>query len=456
MTLIELLLAMMISSLIIGVVGAAFIMSIQVNKNNSRDLAESHDAQLTAAYLPADVLSIGPGGLDITVTSASSCGGGTSGTRIAEMTWSQGVGSATSWFAAEYRVIEESPEWRLIRRSCTAGTRAGLTSAAANRQVIARNLKPVITSSDLPTVTESGRVVTFRIADATGYTYSLSGTRRTPLTLTTPSTPGPLPTLTSLAPRLIALELKGSPSGAVHIEARFSATVLPTCAPNFDVTVPITRGSYTGADIPLAGSTTVRLNLTSIGQANTSADGLTVSLTESPTCVVQGFAPEIPVDLAPPVLLELDLLNAGGTAGRFEVGDKLRLLFSEDVANLPSPVAFELDGGSGNPGYDSVSIPSVLAGNASLGSTDYIEGNHPVVANGTLSQVGPAAYEASLTFPNCGTPRGSCRDSADLRQSSGGDFSWTQSAALADTTGNTMTNRSMTPTAVTVSSYEAF
>src|SRR3954465_15659991 len=76
-TLVELLIGIAIAGVLIGVIGSAMVVGLQTTDGTTQRLSESHDAQVTSAYLANDVQSAG----NVNVSpSAATCPG--SGTRL--------------------------------------------------------------------------------------------------------------------------------------------------------------------------------------------------------------------------------------------------------------------------------------------------------------------------------------------------------------------------------------
>lgn len=467
MTLIELLLAMFISVFLIGVIGAAFIVSIRINENSRSDLAESADTQLTTAFLPADLLSIGAGGLDSSVSTTTACAAGAElGRRIVRLSWSERVSGAVDNYAAEYRVRERGGVWELIRYACRATEPATLAAAAAQTDVVAANLRPAPTDSALPAVVEDGRRVSILVTTAPSvsgdsYSYSLTGTRRTPLVLTLPAAGPPLPPLDPLLPQIRSLQLVGDAAGNVSVEATFSAAIPPTCLLEFDVDSDTTRRTY-GGTAALVSASVARLPLDRVGTTDplTSASDLDVTLLgDRASCLAASFTDEPVTDRAAPVLASVQAQNTAvsGTPRRFDSGDTLTLTFSEPVTNLPASLSVQLAGGSNTSQPDALTLSGVWQGNASLGRTDYITSNKTVSSSGAPTTTG-STTTAVLSIPACPTTgAGNCADATNTTQAGGsGTFTFRQVGNLLDAAGNSLTVRGIAPVDRTISNFEAF
>lgn len=461
MTLIELLIAMVISVLIVSVVGAALIASLEINKSTREQLAESHDSQLVAAYLPGDLLSAGMGAVDDDPASPTGCASTpTERLNVAVLRWQEAEPAGTRNFVAAYRVRNESGEWQLVRYACDAVGSTATTPAAI--QIVARNLAPVVTDADLPDVIVAGSLVTLTIRDASGYTFTISGTRRVVAAASAAAAAAPSPSASPSPPPVRAaatrVELLGTATGDVRIEVEFSLPLEADCVTAFTLAGLDGRGTYSGTAALTSGNQIATLSIDKGTFApNTAAGALRVSLAgETSSCTAASVDAAEPADLAPPVLLALVANNRdGGTLRRLEDGDRLQLQFSEPVSNLPSPIGARLEGGNSATTSDRLAVPGVTQAATPLNRTDYVLGNRSGTALGTPVRT-DNTYTAPLTITTCG-PQGNCGDADDFSAAAAtAAYTYTQVATLADAAGNTMSNRGLAPPTVTVPNFGAF
>lgn len=173
-TLVELLITIVITGVIVGVISTAMIVGLHADASTRTRLAESHDAQLVSVYLPPDLQSTS-GDVVAAPATNTECSGGPNFLRL-KWTEQLTTGGATTTYVAAYRIAQDptSGEWQLVRYSCTNG-------GAATTIVVAHNLKADCTDPDC-TVVLSGTQVKMRLTEAStdGYTYTISGNRRTP------------------------------------------------------------------------------------------------------------------------------------------------------------------------------------------------------------------------------------------------------------------------------------
>ncbi|MCA1833695.1 MAG: type II secretion system protein J [Actinomycetota bacterium] len=169
-TLIELLVSVVIMGAISSAVTSAIIVGLKTTDTTSTRLAESHDAQMTAAEFVKDVQSA-----DTVSLSDAVCAGATPVVSFDRS--DQGMIKTTAYF-----VSTVSGERRVTRRACTTDPSTGVTSNAGE-VVVVHNLGatgPTVTCT--PACPAAGastpRTVVVSVTDASGYNYSLTGNRR--------------------------------------------------------------------------------------------------------------------------------------------------------------------------------------------------------------------------------------------------------------------------------------
>jgi hypothetical protein len=177
----ELLLVIALIGLVAVPLSAAIGVGVATTNGTSNRLDSSHDAQLVNIYLPADIQSAGSAtGNDPDVVVG---GGDTSCSGVANVvrfrwTTTEDLNTAHTYVAA-YSVGQSGGEWQLTRSYCVDSTQA-------LRTVVARNLNganAVSVSPNPPTgqeISVSITEATVPRGDPTPYTYTITGTRRTP------------------------------------------------------------------------------------------------------------------------------------------------------------------------------------------------------------------------------------------------------------------------------------
>lgn len=165
-TLVELLVATVITGIIVGVLGSAFIVSFRATEEAGDRLAVAQDLQLLTASFGSDVQSA-----DIVRRTATTpaCG---SDTPVISMQWDD-LGTVVR---VSYAVDSGGSAPRLVRYECRGATTAQRVAAHAIGTPVAApecNGTPCAASGDL-----SPREVTLRVVDGAGTTHAISATRR--------------------------------------------------------------------------------------------------------------------------------------------------------------------------------------------------------------------------------------------------------------------------------------
>lgn len=169
----ELLITIAILGVVIAPLAGALIISLRTTDETSNRLASSNDAQLLSIWLPGDVQSAGNQSGDVVAapTANTECSGVSN---LLRLRWRETQSSTTTYVAAY--AIRPGPDgtWRLVRYACT-------NSGSAITHVVARNLA----SASAGSVSVSGTKISVTLTtkgtptDPTGYTFTVSGNRRT-------------------------------------------------------------------------------------------------------------------------------------------------------------------------------------------------------------------------------------------------------------------------------------
>jgi prepilin-type N-terminal cleavage/methylation domain-containing protein len=154
-TLVELIIGIVITSVIIGAIASALIVSFRTTNVTQQRMAESHDAQISSAYLANDVQSagsvhLGPGG---------NCSGAST----------ELITFAYASHPAVYSCGTSNGEIQVTR------TFDGSSVILAH---FAEAARPTVSCSPSADCTGTVASVTIAFAEASGYTYTLLGSRR--------------------------------------------------------------------------------------------------------------------------------------------------------------------------------------------------------------------------------------------------------------------------------------
>ena len=170
-TLIEMLMAIVISGIILGPIAATLLVGLRTSDETSNRLVGSNDAQMLSVWLTPDVQSAGGQSGDVATSSNTDCSGISN---VLRLRWRETSGTTTTTYHAAYAISQSSGEWRLIRYLC-------VNSGSATTHVVARNLA----SSTAASASANGTKVTVTVtekstpANPTGYTFTVSAHRRT-------------------------------------------------------------------------------------------------------------------------------------------------------------------------------------------------------------------------------------------------------------------------------------
>ena len=189
-TLIELIVGMAITGVIVSAIAGALIVGLSTTDATAKRLSESHDAQISSAYLANDVQSAE----SVNVTSSNaSCSGGN--TPLITFTYSSGGQAA-------WQCGTSNGETQVTR------TFGGGTVVVAH---FAGSGRPSITCTPSPCAAGPLDNVSMGFTEASGFSYTLVGSRRA-YTVGGPGPPSP-PDLTLLAMGDSPLTVKGKCTG---------------------------------------------------------------------------------------------------------------------------------------------------------------------------------------------------------------------------------------------------
>jgi prepilin-type N-terminal cleavage/methylation domain-containing protein len=157
-TLIEVLIAMFIMSIVFTVVSVAFIVAQQSTNESTTRLLESQDGALTSAYFGRDAESAP------SVAVAPLCGTAT-GTPVVSMTWTETLASGNTTYNVDYRYSGGS----LTRYTC------GPTTGS---MVLASSLRAAPTVACTPSC-GSPTTVRLTLTDTVDGSFAITAARRT-------------------------------------------------------------------------------------------------------------------------------------------------------------------------------------------------------------------------------------------------------------------------------------
>lgn len=185
-TLVELLVALVIGTLITGAIASALIVGFRTSDDTTTRLAESHDEQIIANYLQVDVTSSAPSGITTASSDASGCASAPvlGSSSVVVLPYASGAGDDSRRSA--YRLEPGATGRKLVRYHCPTG-------GVSERILLASNVSATGTGvgAAVTTAPNGQSAVTLSIKEVSGFSYKVTGHGRTP----TP--PSPLPTAPS-------------------------------------------------------------------------------------------------------------------------------------------------------------------------------------------------------------------------------------------------------------------
>lgn len=194
-SMVELLAALAIAVVIMGVSLMALTVTRRADSKGSENLTSSNSAFLTGSRFADDVASVGPvNGISQLVDSGQSgCGDSTSAVRL--------IGPAVSGTGVQvrsYHVVTDADATTLTRRTCAgANLTAAVTSTPQSTSTVVSDLSNggspvVVTCDDSPTITDSCRRVEMTVQTRSGRSFTVRGTIGSILSPTPTTAPAPV------------------------------------------------------------------------------------------------------------------------------------------------------------------------------------------------------------------------------------------------------------------------
>ena len=400
-TLIELLLAVTLSVILIGVLAAALIVGLKGVRATSETLQDSADAQALSVYLTQDLHSVRAVSDVTTGPHVSDCAG-SGGTGVLRLHFGPDDGSTVSGFSVSYRYVESTDataignakRWLLTRYFCRTAPTLGPTLAST----VARNLADPASTPPVFTTTLSDRLTarfTDIQTDGSTYQFTIAGTYRTAVegggTAPAPPPPAPSPSPTYASPVVLDSNTDGKIDS---VRVLFSSPADAACADGWTVTgLPAGYIASTQATLS-ATRTSATIAFTAFGAYSTAATGVSVSLNQSGACQVSNSGVDIAAqDGAGPLVYQVATTVAGTVAGKMQPSDQIKLAFTEAVKGLPpgatTVAVTEADGtGSANNtltiGAVTLAVTRGAVDTGGKGSTKYVNSNKTVTASSVL------------------------------------------------------------------------
>lgn len=286
LTLVELLVAMVLTGILFSVVGNVLVMASRVGTKTQAGMESSTSAFRSSSRFADDVTAAGPigDGTAVIGRGQTGCGGTTSVVRFI----GPGAGSAVT--VRSYTRVSAGGATTLVRRKCSGSTLSAALSATPATETVVPDLAPATTSTvvtcdgDGPTPPYDDQrcaVVSLSVTTTTGYRFTLSGALRSTLspTATTAVTPVRAPvtgtcTLEAAATAWGATGGYAGGSGGHNGDATlytYNDTNQRTSFIRFDLTAPCTGAGDSWPKLPGGRTlTSVKLYLAYLGKTSDS------------------------------------------------------------------------------------------------------------------------------------------------------------------------------------------
>jgi Tfp pilus assembly protein PilV len=397
-TLMELLIAVLVSVMILLALSTSFVLLFQTNDISNHVEADSRSAQQIETLLPADFQSAFPGQIDTSSGPSTGCAGSSPGTNVLRMQWSQTAPSTVN-FSVSYRLITSgsgsTADVMLARFFCSG---ASLAASTADELVLARELAttgtPAAAAYDVNTAPDA---ITLTITSGNGNTYTFKASKRTAGAAGSPTSPPSAPATSSPAAEVPApvdadmldTDSNGKPD---QVKVNLSGAPAGTCTSGWTL-AGIPAGGTQGATSVSGSTVTIAITEKATGTPNTDSAGLTVSFTPS-GCTLAAASNMTVVDQASPILSLVATTQNGTSNGKMQTGDAVTFTFSEKVT-LSATTTTVTESRSASD-VTTLTIPNVLDSAATIDKS-YLSGpNKTSVFNAVITGSGTANVTVTL------------------------------------------------------------
>jgi len=251
-TLVELLISISISSLIMTVIAFTIVVSLRTLPGTTSRADSSVVVQGITTWLPPDVDSTEPGGMDIAPATASGCSGIDPGRNMLRLTWNetfQGIGTR---YVAAYRFVSDGTTARIVRITCSGTSSLGVPTTMSMSGRLAATL-PQVTLIDADRDGQSDELVV-SITTLAGAKVFIDAASKNPSETLPPIPPIPTSTTTTTT---VAVN-RAPTAGPVTLTALPMVPVvvnLPATDPNGDPLTVVFTGVPAGWQATATGTT---------------------------------------------------------------------------------------------------------------------------------------------------------------------------------------------------------
>ncbi len=170
-TLPELVIVIVLVGLIMASISSALVVSMRSQTSAAASLAESHDQQQLAVYLPTDIANAVLSTADIQPTAGAGCSGVPAGKNVLRMTSVDASSGNVVSYTVAYRIEGAASPYQLVRYVCTG--------VGAAKRVPVVNFLPTNSSATASSTSSSVSMTVLTQQSTTGLPFTITGTPRT-------------------------------------------------------------------------------------------------------------------------------------------------------------------------------------------------------------------------------------------------------------------------------------
>lgn len=274
-TLTELLITIVVSGIIVPVIAMAIVVSLRTLPGVGDRADAGVAVQGITTWLPSDVDSTEPGGIDANPATASGCQGTDPGTNVIRLTWTETFRAATVRYVADYRFVVKGTSGHIVRISCSGSPTLGVPATLSMSGLLTDDAPGVtITDSNLDGRSDRVRLSVKTLAGPEVFIDAVSKNLGQTLPIPPPDVE---PTVTNRPPEASAVSLQANPLVPLVI-------ALPAVDPDGDVLTTTLTGVPAGWVTVVNGTTVTITPLATptsatIGYTVTDTGGLTATST---------------------------------------------------------------------------------------------------------------------------------------------------------------------------------
>ncbi len=312
-TLVELLISVLVTSLIVTVIAFVIVVSLRTLPGTTSRADSSVAVQGITTWLPSDVDSTEPGGMDSVPSTASGCSGVDPGRNMLRLNWKETFQGITTRYVAAYRFVPDGTAARIVRLACSGTSNLGVPVSMSMSGRLA-STPPQVTLLDADRDGQVDQLV-ISVTTLAGAKVFIDAASKNPSDTLPPIPPSPTDTTTTTTTAAVN---RAPVAGPVTIAANPMVPVvinLPTSDPDGDpltvaftgvpagwqvtatgATATVTPGASTGTfafgytvSDPAGASATSTITLSVSAAATTTSTSTTTTTSLPPPCVVSAM-----------------------------------------------------------------------------------------------------------------------------------------------------------------------